>query len=125
MMKLYKNEKGFTLVEILIVVLIIGVIAALAIPNLMSAQKTAWGKTCAANRATLEAAAELYRMQDGNFPGTVADMWTPVAGYEAVMTREMDCPMVKVTAGSPATQYQIDEDGNVTCDRADAGDHPQ
>ncbi len=126
MIKLYKDEKGFTLIEILIVVLIIGVIAALAIPNLMSAQKTAWGKTCKANRATLEAAAELYKIQDGDYPGSVGDMWTAVNGYDAVMSRDMDCPMVTVTVGSPATQYSFDEEkpGVVVCAKVTASEHP-
>lgn len=129
MMKLYKNEVGFTLIEILIVVLIIGVIAALAIPNLMSAQKTAWAKTCKANRATLEAAAELYKMQKGSYPSSVGEMWTPVGDYEAVMSRDMDCPMVPLVAGTPShgSKYVIDTDtGIVTCLNvgSGAGKHP-
>lgn len=125
MRKLFKNESGFTLIEILIVVLIIGIIAALAIPNLMSAQKTAWAKTCKANRGTLEAAAELYKMQSGAYPTAVKDMWKGVGGYEAVMTRDMDCPMVAVTPGNPATQYDIDDQtGVVTCKKVTANEHP-
>lgn len=130
-MKLFKNEAGFTLIEILIVVLIIGVIAALAIPNLLAAQQTAWAKTCKANRATLEAAAELYRMQNnGKFPSSVGDMWKPVSGYtEAVMSKDMDCPMVKIVAGTPSygKSYTIDTNtGVVTCNNVGtgAGKHP-
>lgn len=80
MMKLSKND-GFTLIEILIVVLIIGIIAALAIPNLMSARQTAWGTACDANSATLTAAAELYRIQSGSLPGSIVAMTTANSGY--------------------------------------------
>lgn len=92
MMKLYKNEAGFTLVEIMIVVLIIGIIAALVIPNLMSAQQTAWQKTCDGNRSTILAAAELYRIQSGSAPGGLDALTAGFGDYDAVLSESPDCP---------------------------------
>lgn len=128
MKMLYKKESGFTLIEILIVVLIIGIIAALAIPNLQSARKTSYQQTCRANRATLASAAELFNIQTGGYPSAVSDMWNKqtVAGvtYDAVMTRPMDCPMVPITSTSKGSQYTIDEDtGEVICAKVTASDH--
>jgi type IV pilus assembly protein PilA len=73
MIKLLRNESGFTLIEILIVVLIIGIIAALAIPNLIAARQASWGSTCAANRSSITSAVELYRVHnDGILPAGLA-----------------------------------------------------
>lgn len=67
-----KNTKrqGFTLVEIMIVVLIIGILLAIAVPNFIKARETSRTKTCIANLRQYESAKEQYIMEN-NLASTV------------------------------------------------------
>lgn len=58
-----RKSKGFTLVEIMIVVLIIGILLAIAVPNFIQARNTSRTKTCIANLRQIEAAKEQWCME--------------------------------------------------------------
>jgi prepilin-type N-terminal cleavage/methylation domain-containing protein len=55
-MKLRRTSSAFTLLEIMIVVTLIGVLAAMAIPNLKKSMEVAQAKTCITNLRNIEAA---------------------------------------------------------------------
>ena len=57
-MNIQKNAKGFTLVEIMIVVAIIGLLAAIAVPNFVTARNNARTSTCINNMRLIDAAKE-------------------------------------------------------------------
>ena len=64
-----RNTKGFTLIELMIVVVIIGILAAIAIPNFISMQDRAREGSVKANMHTLQLAVEDFAVQnDGTYP---------------------------------------------------------
>jgi len=61
---LRKSRRGFTLIEIMIVVLIIAVLLAIAIPNFMKARDTSRAKACVANLRQIDTAKMQWAMDN-------------------------------------------------------------
>jgi prepilin-type N-terminal cleavage/methylation domain-containing protein len=75
------NKKGFTLVELLIVVAIIGIIAAIAIPNLLDAMNRSRHKRSSADIRSIGTGVESYKVDSfGNCPAQALGDVTPTVG---------------------------------------------
>jgi len=73
--KMKRDERGFTLIEIMIVVLIIGVLLAIAVPSFVNARTTSRANACIANLKQVDSAKEQFAM-DNKLAAGAAVAWT-------------------------------------------------
>lgn len=77
--KMIKREKGFTLIELIVVIAILGVLAAMVVPRFVSTTADAKQTAADATVKTIQSAVELYRAEDKGDSPSIADLVT--AGY--------------------------------------------
>ncbi len=80
------NEKGFTLIELIIVMIIIGILTAVVVPRFLDLSSAAEAAACQQNQASIESAANIgyakYALGgDAKYPATIQAMvdsgWLP------------------------------------------------
>jgi len=117
-----KKTQGFTLVEIMIVVAIIAILAAIAIPNFISYRQTANTNTCKSNIKTLESATEAYLVTFGTHAAALTDLTSVPTGKTGtpVLKSIPTCPLggtYNFTAGDDTSSAKI------SCPSYDASTH--
>ena len=81
-----KRESGFTLIELLIVIAIIGILAAIAIPNLLNAVQRGKQKRTMSDMRALATAVEAYAVDNNNYPAASCNPGLYTAGSETPLT---------------------------------------
>ena len=69
-MKKRSDERGFTLIEIMVVIVILGILAGLIIPRIMGRPDEARQAKARMQIQSLETALKLYRLDNGSYPAT-------------------------------------------------------
>jgi len=89
--RLARSRRGFTLIEIMIVVLIIGILLAIAVPNFVRAREQSRSKSCQANLKQIDSAKEQWAMDNKKNTGDSVAM-TDIAGATLYIKSEPVCP---------------------------------
>lgn len=99
-----RKQKGFTLIEILLVVLIIGILAALTVPNFTGQGEKARRSAARADiDANLSTALDMYEMNNGRFP-------TTEQGLKALVTEPTSSPVPKKWSGPYLKKKRVPKD---------------
>ena len=73
-MKMFRSKRGFTLVELLIVVLILAALAAIAVPKIGASAANAKKRACDTNISIINSQIELYTANEGAAPSAIGDV---------------------------------------------------
>ncbi|MGM9927335.1 MAG: competence type IV pilus major pilin ComGC [Bacillus sp. (in: firmicutes)] len=68
------NQKGFTLIEMLIVLLVISVLLIITVPNVMKHQQSVRNKGCEAFVKMVQAQVQSYQIENNKLPASVAQL---------------------------------------------------
>ena len=121
MLQLFKkrlsNRKGFTLVELLVVISIIGILAAIAVPRFTDATNSAKVAKIQADLRTIDSAIAIYYAKNSAYP-TAADIIDGTKGTLATFPTPPKDALTSVPTAAPETlAYEISTTG-VTAGRA-------
>jgi prepilin-type N-terminal cleavage/methylation domain-containing protein len=122
LMKMFRKDEGFTLVELMVVVLIIGILVAIAIPVFNAASSSARQKACFSNQRVIEGAAQqfLAAAPSNVIPVGPIDATNALVGANGYIKEIPKC----TNAGAAGLPYSINASGTTGCPDATTLVHP-
>jgi prepilin-type N-terminal cleavage/methylation domain-containing protein len=100
-----RTKKGFTLVELMIVVLILGALAAIAIPRITGGAATAKANACATNIDLINSQIELYYATNSAWP---TSLQTVTADTDYFPDGQPVCPVTNSTYPNTLVNNRVD-----------------
>jgi type IV pilus assembly protein PilA len=96
-----ENDKGFTLIELMVVIIIIGILAAIAIPVFLNQRQAAWDGSAKSDLANLAIAAESYSVaNNGSYKDMTIDLLKSGQGLKTSSDNTLS-----LTVGADNTSY--------------------
>ncbi len=111
-----RRQQGFTLLEIMIVIVILGVLGSLVVPNLLGNKDKADQQKAATDISTLEQTLDMYRLDNSAYPSTEQGLEALVTIPSPEPRNYRDGGYIKRLPKDPwGREYDyLNEDGNVT-----------
>lgn len=101
-----KGKQGFTLIELMIAVAVIGILAAAAVPKLTAAADQAKAARIQSDLGTIGAAVEMYYARNGAYP----------SGLESLVSEDDGEGYLRTVPHAPSpAEYTMTSSGEVTC----------
>ena len=83
---MFSNQRGFSLIEIMVVIVILGILASLVVPKIMSRPEQARVVKAKQDILAIQNALDLYKLDNGTYP-------TTTQGLEALVTKPSAPPV--------------------------------
>lgn len=85
-----REQKGFTLVELIVVVAILGILAVIVTPRVMQAVEQARDNSALAFGKEIQLVMERYYLDKGNYPADVNELKSVIGKYASVNTDDFE-----------------------------------